>query len=103
MFSEKTAIPFEEQETVVNVDYIENVAHVYSCHKPTINRLQKLADSNPDEVSVEFDNRYGMQIAVPVKWITIKPPRKYSEEERKKRGERLAEAARAKKERELCQ
>ena len=92
MYSEKTTVPFEEQETVVTVDYIDNVAHVYSCHKPTMIRLSKLVEENPDEASLEFDDRYGMQITVPVKWITIKPPRKYSEETRQKMIERLANA-----------
>lgn len=90
-FEEKKPLPFEEQETVINVDYEEEVAYVYSSHRVTIKKLQSLVTEHPDEVSVIFDNSYGLQIAQPMNWIRVKAPKKYSQEEKEKRSAMLAE------------
>lgn len=90
-FEDKKPLPFEEQETVINIDYEEDIAYVYSSHRPTVKKQQSLVENNSDEVSVIFDDSYGMQIAIPKKWVSFKAPKKYSEEDKQKRSAQLAE------------
>ena len=77
-------IPFDEQETHAYVEYIENLGHVYSNHKPTIKTLRRYAEDYPDQVHVEIDDAYGYQVSLPMEWIRVQPPRKYSKEAKEK-------------------
>ena len=84
----KASIPMAEQETVICIDYNGKKADVYSSHPPTIRKLYKLLE-HPD-AKLDYDDKYGIEIIVPLSWIKVKPPRTYTEEQRRKMAERLA-------------
>lgn len=88
----KAPVPFEEQETSINIDYIDKVTYVYSTNYNMVRKLYKLKEENPDDVTVVFDNCFGMEVTVPTKWIKITPPRKMSEEQKQAAAERLKSA-----------
>lgn len=86
---EKRITPIDEQETSINIDYIDRCAYVYSTNKTMINKLYKLIENNKDNSEIIKDDKYGLEIKVPIKWIKISPPRKVSEETRIKAAERM--------------
>lgn len=94
---EKVSVPFFEQETDIVIDPTTKRATVYSCIPTTIKQLYKLAEQH-DEVRIELDNKYGLMISVPQKWVKVSPPRKMSEEQRAAAAERLKRFMRTKKE-----
>lgn len=89
MSENRLNIPFEEQETHAYIEYIENQGHVYSNHKPTIKTLRRYVEEYPSEVSAEIDDDYGYQISVPMSWIRIRPPKKYSDETKKRMADNM--------------
>lgn len=59
------------------------------------NRILKLAEQHPDEVSVicrPEENNGFLFAHIPLKWLRIQPPKQMSEEQREKAKERLARA-----------
>lgn len=70
---EKVSVPLIEQETDIIIDPTTKRATVYSCIPTTIKQLYKLAKQH-DEVRIELDNKYGLMISVPQKWIKVRPP-----------------------------
>lgn len=56
-----------------------------------ISKIQKYAESFPDEVEIVAQNKDGSIVAhIPVKWIKISPPRQISEEQKEAARERLS-------------
>lgn len=93
--------PINEQETHINIDYSTKRAHVYTSKAGVARRLLDLLNEHGDgEVVLEYSNEFGLEISVPIDWVSVKPRKKYeiSEEQRKIRAERLAAARQAKKE-----
>ena len=86
---ERAPVPFEEQETSINIDYVDKSTYVYSTNKHMIDKLYKLKEKYPDEVMVMFDNVFGVEMKIPTKWIKILPPRQLSDEKREERSERM--------------
>lgn len=86
----RAPVPFEEQETSINIDYVEKSTYVYSTNSHMIDRLYKLKEKYPDEVTVMFDNVFGVEMKIPTKWIKISPQHQnLSEENRKARSEHM--------------
>ncbi len=56
----------------------------------TITSVKKLADKHPEECRIVSENKDGSICAhVPVRWITVRPPRQLSEETKRIMTERL--------------
>lgn len=94
----KQPISLEEQETVINIDYVAKTAYVYTCHSPTVKKIYKLAEEYPDDVHIVRDDSYGILINVPMKWIAIKTPKKVTNEQKQAMAERMKVINQKKKE-----
>ena len=86
----KPGIPREEMETIINVDYIDNVASVYSNYPSERKRLMRMAQAHPQEVKTTIDDGVGYCIEVPRSWIKVKSPvKRYTEEQKLQLAERM--------------
>lgn len=77
------------------IEYItgSKVAGITAHHMKLKNRIYKLKESYPDEVEIIAENEDGSLYAhIPSKWVTVKAPRKMTEEQRLANAERLAAA-----------
>ena len=97
----KKPCPYDEQETIINVfpSIVSKIAEVYTCIPCTIQRLTKLKQQYPDEVTlVEKDD--GVEAQVPSEWIRISPKRRsfMTEEQRQAKAELMKALNAAKKE-----
>lgn len=79
----------EEMETSVIIDPKSKTADIYSNVAYAVRRMYELLENYPDDVKLEGDDEYGLEIIVPAEWIVIKPPRKYTEEQRQAMAERM--------------
>ena len=88
----KTGNSLDEQETIINIlpSQITDRANVYSTVPAFVNRMWKLHEQYPAEVTVEKDDQYGTEFSVPKDWIKVKPKKKMSEEQKQILKERLA-------------
>ena len=87
-------------ETVA--EYTDNVLFVSSDHIKMVNRVRRLAEEHPDEVTVlawPETNDGCIYAKMPVTWLKIGPPRTVtmSEEKKKINSDRLREYRDAKK------
>lgn len=89
----------DEQETLINIDYVSKRAHVYTSRAFTARQLAKLCEDHPDEAQIETNNNFGLSIEVPMEWINIRPKfkRHMTDEQKQAISERLLEARRQKK------
>lgn len=90
---DKVSISLDEQETSVNIDYIDKTAYVYSSNSHMCKRLYTMYQEHQDEVKLDIDDKYGIGIVVPMKWIKIAPPAKrtMTDEQRQAIAERFAQ------------
>lgn len=74
----KVSVSLDEQETIICMypKQIQDFAEVYSCIPAVMNRLRKLAGSDPDCVRIEKEDDIGLFAQVPASWICIRRPRK---------------------------
>ena len=80
----------EELETVIVIEPPEKRASVYTNYNAEINKLRKLAEKNPD-IKIVRDEGDAIEIELPSNWISIRKPRKLSEEQKNKSVKALAE------------
>lgn len=88
-------LPLEEQETIINLDYISNLAYVYSSRISMVKHLRGLVDKHPQDVKIRKETAYDISVSVPIKWIKkINPPttRTLSEEQKRAAKERMMAA-----------
>ena len=71
---ERIQIPKEEQETTIVLDPITKSATVYSCVPSMVKKIESMCGE--DEVEVISNDKYGIKVRVPYKWIKISKPRK---------------------------
>ena len=88
----KVGNPFDEQETIINIDpaQVTDRCTVYTTIPADLKRMWKLHDSNPDDVIVVHDDKWGTEFSIPRKWVVIRKPRQVSEEQRLAAKERFA-------------
>ena len=82
------------REYETSITYTSPIAYFSSDEKRWINRIRKLKESNPDEVSIlrqPDDNDGCIYASVPSQWLKVSPPRKlsYTDAQREAMGERL--------------
>lgn len=87
----------EEQETSVVVDYEIKKAYVFSSKPSMIKAMKKWIQDHPKDIEIVSGDAYGQQIAVPTKWVKIKPPTTRSDEWRADAAARLIEARKKRK------
>ena len=80
----------EELETVIVIEPPEKKASVYTNYNAEINKLRKFAEENPD-IKIVRDEGDAIEIELPSNWISIRKPRKLSEEQKNKSVKALAE------------
>lgn len=75
-------LSLEEQETIINIERLSDVAHIYTCDARYINKLDKLVEASDewkcvgqDEVSKEYE--------CPVGLITFRAKKRVLTEEQK--------------------
>lgn len=78
----------EEQETSAVIDHKEKHVLLYSCHPATVEKMRQWTEEY-DEVTLRSYDQYGINLTMPVSWVKIKPPRKYSEEQKQAMRNRL--------------
>lgn len=89
---DRIQIPKEEQETTIVIDPVSKTAVVYSCIPTMIKKLETLR--NEEEVEVVKEDKYGISVRLPSRWIKIAKPQKreYTDEQRNALRERLEKA-----------
>lgn len=78
-----------EQETIITFNEEDSTANIYVSNGRLRRRLEELSE-DWEEVEMTFKDAYGARFIFPKTWVKINPPRRISEETRKK----LAENAR---------
>ena len=77
-----------ERETIINFNEAEPTAGIYTHNVALRNKLLKLSHTEPD-LKVIRRGEDMLEVEVPKKWIKVSPPKKLSEETRRKMAERL--------------
>ena len=95
---DRIQISKEEQETTIVISPHTKSAKIYSCVPSMIKKIEGMIDDS--SVEIVRNDRYGITITVPMKWIKISKPQKrsYTEEQRNALRERLEKARAIKKE-----
>lgn len=76
-------LPKDERETIISRMDDEDAWNVYTCAIPMRDHMIALAKKHHLKL-VEVDE-YGIEVTVPKAWVSIRPPRRVSEEEREAR------------------
>ncbi|MGI6096368.1 MAG: molecular chaperone [Lachnospiraceae bacterium] len=80
-----------EKETIINFNEEEEAAEIYTYNVRLQNRLEKISLERPEDVKlVCVDGRGEKTYRLPKKYVSVRPTRKISKEDR----ERMAQAAR---------
>ena len=82
---EKAAIPFCEQETIINIvpAQVGNRINIYSCIPADVRYYRKLVADNPGDVIMIREDGYGIEIEIPFSWLRRpKPPKRMSDDQR---------------------
>lgn len=89
--------PLDEQETVIDMDYVEKRAYVYTSRSGVAQKLKKMCETYPADAQVARLDKYGLEVSVPMDWITIRPKvkRSFTEEQKQAMRERLVLAREA--------
>ena len=77
-----------ERETIINFNEAEPTAGIYTHNVALRNKLLKLSQTEPD-LKVIRHGEDMLEVEVPKKWIKVSPPKKLSEETRRKMTDRL--------------
>jgi hypothetical protein len=86
-----------EKETIINYNYSEDIASVYTFDRKLQNKLNKLVGTRKDIIIIRQGDEWA-EYKVPKNFIKVSPPRQvnYTDEQKAAMAERLA-AARNKK------
>ena len=84
-------VPFDEQETIINFAprRISTRVSVYSCMPNVISKILKLREKHPDDVQIVKADEFGTEFSVPYDWVSIRPKRQLSDEQKQIMIERL--------------
>ncbi len=79
-----------EQETIITYNEQESTAEVDTCNKALINQLDGLC-AKTSCITCVAEDEHGKRYILPKKWVKVKMPKQYSEEQRLKMAERARE------------
>ena len=84
-------VPYEEQETsiLLGVPHLSPDADIYTCMPAMIRKLKQLKEQYPDQVNIQKEDDYGIQLTLPREWVKIKPKRVLSEQQRQQIAQNL--------------
>ena len=78
-----------EKETIINYNETDGPASVYTFNAALQRKLDKLAQTSPNEVKcVNCSPEKCKEYLVPKNWVKVSPPRKFSDSTREKMAER---------------
>lgn len=85
------------KETCINATNVNELAEFCSSERKWINKILKLREKYPDEVTIRCDpeNNHGVIVAhIPKSWMKVAPPRQvnYTDEQKVAMAERLLAA-----------
>lgn len=81
-------IPNEIKETSLNYVDVDSVASFTTYERRWINKIKKWKEEYPDKVNIIAENEDGtICVHIPKQWFKISPPKKVSEEQRKRMSE----------------
>lgn len=88
----RVQISKEEQETTIVISPHTKMAKIYSCVPSMIKKIEGIIEDQ--EVKILGNDRYGITVEVPMRWVKIAKPQKraYTEEQRNALRERLEKA-----------
>ena len=91
--------PIDEQETTINLDYRDWRAYVYTSRVQFARKLLRMCNEHMDDIAILKQSETGLEVSVPMDWITVRPKKKHTmtEEQKKAASERFAAALAAKK------
>lgn len=78
-----------EKETVILLNDAEKKASISTSQDWMQKKLRKLAEIDPENVKITGEDKYTILAEVPSKYVSIRIPRKLSDEQREKMIERL--------------
>ena len=76
--------PRSERETIIWFNEAEDVAEVYTHKKSWIKKLDKMCEEFPEHVKPKLKDEYSKTYYIDKKLISIRQPRVYSQEAKKK-------------------
>lgn len=76
------------QETNINYTKEDDMAEVFTTALADIKKLDRLAFAHQDDIRIRQKADHTRTYLIPKKWIRIRPPKQYSEEEKQKLAER---------------
>lgn len=84
-------LTLSEQETIIRYDRAGIDADIYTCDPSLMRKLNKLIESNPEEIVLLRKDKTCMEVTIPKNYVSIKKPRKQklTDEQRKAIAERL--------------
>ncbi len=87
---DEIALPDTMRNTENVIEWLRDQEQATLTQPRTITSVKKLADKHPEECRIVSENKDGSICAhVPVRWITVRPPRQLSEETKRIMTERL--------------
>lgn len=78
-----------ELETIITFNEADSTAVVSTRSPYLLHRMEKLADQHPGEVSIVVAPDGYREYTFPKKWVRVQRPPRCSEEERRRRSERM--------------
>lgn len=75
-----------EQETIILFNEEDSTAEVDTCNRALIKRLDDFSTKSADVTCVGEDE-HGKRYVLPKKWVKVRMPKQYSEEQRLKMAE----------------
>ena len=98
---ERPKLTREEQEVIITMSAVDNLAEVYVADPVYMRRLDKLVEKDPNSYKVKSRNAYSATYTMPKKllkfWVQ-REPRELTEEQRIAARERLKKAQEAQRE-----
>lgn len=90
----------DPKETAIGFVQGDSVVSVYTMQQKYIERIKRLKQQYPNDVTIVSQDEYGINVTVPAKWFKfVAPPRKcnLTEEQIAKRAENMKKAREKKK------
>lgn len=82
----------DERETIITTCDNTKLVNIYTYQRKWINCVLRLAEERPDNVNILKQNEHMVEAEMPVKYLKLRAPRIYTEEEKAIMTERLLKA-----------
>lgn len=82
----------DERETIITTCDNTKLVNIYTYQRKWINCVLRLAEERPDDIKILKQNEHMIEAEMPVKYLKLRAPRIYTEEEKAIMAERLLKA-----------